>query len=866
MTAILLFLLLAQPGPDESTRVANRLSEQLVEAIRLMNDDPKEALRRLNALLDDPKSRQLEGRSPAIRAAREQVVYLRGRIQLQEGQAQAVADDMTALLDRKRAQFLSRIAGLVAEQACPLSYASLGAAFRFPSWAPMYRMDQYAVLSLRADAYNQLGQHEKERADRNETMAILSELRQGLSAGSYYPPSHYAPNAPPLWLTLPHTLVRWLSGPLFVSAVFVAMVPVFFLMGLRQRREAGGTWRRLFWVSLALAALQTVPVLAALGLLRWRPELSDESDLPFMLPFITLMVFVINIMRHRAYLAAMRWARSREAPPLLEDPAVLDRIAQIAGRLGIAPPRTRLVRSSTSLQQNNAGVAGLAAPTMLLYDGILYRLAEEERDAIIAHELAHLANHTFWYWLLSGTLCGIAVVMASAFYHVFVVLGFGLALWTGSWLILSRWLELDCDRRAARAIGHRRTISALRKIHADQPFHGVLEFLIGAIATHPSRDERLAAIHRDAPKDAMPEVEWNPKLLRYRRLAAWCAAGLWLSVVVACLVWGYYWPGSYWPALPMVLWQVTLFVVAWLALRKTLRRKRRLHRTGRVWRRRLTWLLGILMVGFWIAEMIGVTGRYLSPQTTLAVSLCWFVSFLAFLVALRVRSRSSKLNQRIVIATQAGDYPRALALAEGSPAVVARSVELRYNRALIRAVLGRREEALSELEQLRCDEPGFKMTWLLMVSLYADEREYARALELANQLSRDLPDEPDGPQAEAWLLRKLGRLEDAETRAREVLKMEPRSALAHLTLAAVAFDRGDHAAAREELAQAERLVPGSLGAALFAAEMALATGDGAEAAVHRAVQAAKNNPLSFADKEVAALVQRLEERRQASLG
>ena len=217
-----------------------------------------------------------------------------------------------------------------------------------------------------------------------------------------------------------------------------------------------------------------------------------------------------------------------------------------------------------------------------------------------------------------------------------------------------------------------------------------------------------------------------------------------------------------------------------------------------------------------------------------------------------------------MIAIQSGDYPKALALAEGSPAVVAGSTVLRYNHALIRAVLGRREEALGDLERLRGDDPGFKMTLLLLASLYADEGEYARALEVAAQLSHDLPGEPAGPEAESWLLRKLGRLEEAETRAGEALKMEPRSGTAHLTLAAVAFDRGDHAGAREQLARAERLVPGSTTAALLAAEMALATEDGAEAAVHQAVRAANNNPLSFADKPVAGLVQRLEARRQAS--
>ena len=62
---------------------------------------------------------------------------------------------------------------------------------------------------------------------------------------------------------------------------------------------------------------------------------------------------------------------------------------------------------------NEAMVAGLAAPTMLLFDGILYRLSEEERDAIIAHELAHLANHSFWYWLVAGGVSSVATVVAA---------------------------------------------------------------------------------------------------------------------------------------------------------------------------------------------------------------------------------------------------------------------------------------------------------------------------------------------------------------------------------------------------------------------------------------------------------------------
>ena len=306
-------------------------------------------------------------------------------------------------------------------------------------------------------------------------------------------------------MTTSQNTVSWITGPRFIAATFVVMVPVFFLMGLRQRRDAGGTWRRLLGIALALAVLQMLPVVAAFLLLRWRPTFYYRLGLPF----VTSLVFGINVLRHRSYLFALKWKQARGAPPRLEDPVVLGRIAEIAGHMGIAPPVTRLVRSSTALQTNNALVSGLVAPTMVLFDGILYRLTEEERDAIIAHELAHLANHTFWYWVVAGAVCSVAVVVASVFYSGSVALGLGVALWIGLWLILSRRLELDCDRRAARVIGHRRAASALWKIHADQPFRGVVEFLIGAVSTHPSRDQRFAAIRLDAPDDDRPEVEWN---------------------------------------------------------------------------------------------------------------------------------------------------------------------------------------------------------------------------------------------------------------------------------------------------------------------------------------------------------------------
>jgi Zn-dependent protease with chaperone function len=861
MTAVLIFLVLARPEPAGPTGVEQRLLEQFSEAARLSETDVAGAIRLLDAMLDDPQGREMEGRSSSVRLYREQALVYRGQLQLQQGEPQAVVDDMTALLKSKNTTLLARSAGLVTSLA-PTANGPLATAIRYHFSPSLARTDLLMALSLRTAAYKALGQHDKAEADRAETVAISREMMRGLPMP--YPPEAFSDEWPEEWYRGPRHwydpryLLAWVTGPAVVVVAFAGTLPIFFLKGLRQRREGRGSWRRLLVVALALAFLQTMPVLAAYLLLHWRPWLSELSAFPS----VAIVVFGAQFGWHLAHLKPVRWVRSRQAPPLLEDPVVLERVAQLSERLGIAPPLTRLVRSSSALQTTQAMVTSFAAPTILLYDGILHRLTPDERDAIIAHELAHLANHTFWLRLITCALCGVATVVVAAFYPPLVAMVFGAALTTGVFLILARRLELDCDRRAARAIGHSRASSALFKIHADQPFQGVTELLIGAIASHPSRDQRLAAIYHDAPADDQPPVEWDARRLLRRRLAAWLAAGLWLSVILACLEWARRWPDSNWPALPMLLLEAVLPLLFWAALGKARQRLRQLQRTSRFSRRRLVWVISLLLLGFIIAESAGLTRPYIERWTAVGI----MAGLIALLTLSRVLggTRSAKLNHKIKIAIQSGDFPAALALCERSPAVVARSSVLRYNHALIRAVLGRREEALIDLEKLRHDDSRFKMSWLALATLYADEGDHARALSLAEELSRDVPGSPAGPVSAAWLLRHVGRLEEAEARAREVLRMEERSGLAHLTLAAVAFDRGDHAAASEELAQAERILPGGTAAALLTAEMALAAGgDDAEAAVREAVRAAQRSPLSFSDKAAARLVERLQSQRPA---
>jgi Zn-dependent protease with chaperone function/tetratricopeptide (TPR) repeat protein len=860
MTAVLLVLVLAQPGINRPTLspIEQAAGQRLIEASTLYRDNPEKALQLLSDLLADPRFQEAEATSPLVRSYRDSARYTRAYLLVQKGDAGTVVADMTEIIERERQHLIVRAAGLVGSLATQLPASPIAAATTVPPALPLTRTTETQALMMRSQAWEALGEHEKAMADQARAQQITRDVLRAMGQPAY----DYEPGAGPWFANFAISLediAATLTSPLLVLIVFVVMIPVFILSGLRQRRDARGTWRRLFWVAVALAAIQVVPLVAACLLAWWRPWYLGTTPLAFM----TFMVFFINIFRHRAYLSAVTWQGSRDAPPLLEDAAILARIEQLAQRVGVAPPVARLVRSGSALQMNNAMISGLAAPTMVLYDGILYRLSEEERDAIIAHELGHLANHTFWVWILAGLFCSVAVVVASAFFQALVVVGLGTTLLTGTWLILSRRLELDCDRRAARAMGHRNAASALWKIHADQPMRGLVEFLVGAVATHPSRDERLAAIHRDAPLEDKPEVTWNPRLLAGRHLAAWLAAGLWLTVIVGCLVWGYRNPYSLWPAVPLFLMEGSLFALFFLALRKSNRRRGRLLRTRRTWRAWWRWALGIVMTSYVLLHFLGVTERFLGRMNDLWLLACTLPIWLALATLLGRSDKAKDLNRRVAIAIHSNDYRAALALCEGRPAVVARSPELRYNQALIRAVLGQRTEALDALEQLRQDEPAFKMTWLLLASLYADEGNHARALEMASELSRDLPGDPFGPQAEAWLLRKLGRLDEAEARARTLVEKDPQSSQAYLTLAGVALDRGDHAAARELMTQAERVTPGTMAAALIAAELALVTDDPAAAdVIAHAVERARNNPLAFADKEAAELARRLEARRQ----
>ena len=152
-------------------------------------------------------------------------------------------------------------------------------------------------------------------------------------------------------------------------------LPVFLCLtlalGWTQMREGGGSVGRLAWTAARLSLLGSAPSLAALLLRAMGFELWSGAPSLASCLASSMSLKMLN---------APRLAGLKKPLPLLEDPGLLARIAEISSRMGVPVPRTRIAGTLGHLQAL-AGVFGLQAPSLLLADGILHRLTPGERDA-----------------------------------------------------------------------------------------------------------------------------------------------------------------------------------------------------------------------------------------------------------------------------------------------------------------------------------------------------------------------------------------------------------------------------------------------------------------------------------------------------
>jgi len=626
-------------------------------------------------------------------------------------------------------------------------------------------------------------------------------------------------------------------------------------VGRAQTAEAAGSVVRLLWVATALGLLEALPlaVWATLAACHVTAE-----GLGWLAGGLTVLCLIgtLTILQ-----PPVRMRAKGMTLPRVKDGEFLKRVAELANQMHVPVPVVRLWASTSGTQQALAFAGTIQAPQLVVTDGILTRLAPLERDAIVAHELGHIANGSLW---LATSVVPVSCALAtavSAWFGLSIAVPFGLALGMGLRRIVSRPLEFDADRRAALAIGFRETTAALTKIHAVHPLgtSGLLPLLVYATATHPSLEMRLWSLNAADSKGGHFPFEPCPGTIRRHQLAARAAFALWLLVLVGTLVAAAWVPQISFPA--TALWIVTFIPTALV----TMAQRRQVSLANRrLGRRPVRTALAVMAL-----LALPVLGYFPDETSWLLSSLGWFNDseyflFFPLLLAgvgligassLKRVQETQKLRGAIVVAYQMHDFPRVLEIGRSAPAVVARDPFLRYHIAFARAISGDCPAAIAELQRLWQDRPDFALTAFTLTSLLLDADLAEQALVVAQDLARRLPDDADAHVLAARALRRLGRREESRGACERALQIDPRNGKARAVAAANEVDAGEYIEAGRSIAQALELSPGEPYALLVQAEIALRTQpfNNPRAAVEEARATIRANPLAFFHADVMRL-------------
>jgi predicted Zn-dependent protease len=129
------------------------------------------------------------------------------------------------------------------------------------------------------------------------------------------------------------------------------------------------------------------------------------------------------------------------------------------------------------------------------------------------------------------------------------------------------------------------------------------------------------------------------------------------------------------------------------------------------------------------------------------------------------------------------------------------------------------------------------------------------SLELAENVSRALPEDPTALLLAARALRRLGRIPEAVERIKRARALEPDDGRLPAFHACLALDEADVEKARALVAQAERLAPGDVWPALARAELAVRTEppDRVRLALAAAQASVNAHPIALLGDEITSL-------------
>jgi heat shock protein HtpX len=331
----------------------------------------------------------------------------------------------------------------------------------------------------------------------------------------------------------------------------------------RYRRDAGLSLR----IALSLVGLCLVYVPFAFWVLGWVWFAGGLRAVAALAAIVVFLVLTRPLWIGRFGLLSVGRAPNPEEAQLLQP--VVERLCGLAD---LPVPRVEVLDSELP---NAFTVARALGPnTIVVTTGLLARLETDELEAVVAHELAHVANRDAFVMVIVSFPARVLRAFALGFGRltrrnplVWVMLVYLVPFFVGAWcaaalttlllMTFSRYRELVADRGAALLTGRPETVmSALEKISAGvaeipaedlrtaarfNPFYvvpasgpgggaGLDPFVL--FPTHPTlaqRLDRLAALARTqgsaTKEDAAPLVVAEPaREPNPRATAAFCLA------------------------------------------------------------------------------------------------------------------------------------------------------------------------------------------------------------------------------------------------------------------------------------------------------------------------------------------------------
>jgi Zn-dependent protease with chaperone function len=620
--------------------------------------------------------------------------------------------------------------------------------------------------------------------------------------------------------------------------------------------------RRRLRVATLLACVATVPALPVLvlpptlGRDLVRTYAEDENGNEVQLPEepragrpeIVVVVFAwwlaLGVARQMLRLPTRH--RHLDRLPPVADPALRARVGELARAQGVAMPRLLQPASIGASMRWSAFASGLLVPVVVVSDGVSH-MPPDERDGVLAHELAHLALRHLHVRVAAVLTACLAAVFASGFVPWYVALSWLLALIPFAVSLVGYRQELAADRRAARLVGHAATASGLDKGHAVN-LQAEASPWLNAVLTHPSLAVRAAGLAQDAPPAERARIAVDGDRVRRSRRARRIAVTLRALLLLLVL-----WLGAGpLPGLGAAL-AVLLLLVPLLPLFAFTRELIDLWQLGqgswpgRFVRRLLLFAAGVAVMPLSSAVLPEDTPWWLKPAVFgLAV-----VLVLAWLLGggceRRARSELRTLLHR-------RDLHGYLARCARMRPRWRRRPERRLEEALVRAALGERDAALAALAQLADDWPDYCYTAVWTARLLGNT-DPAGAVAVARALAAELPGNALARGLLAGCLRRAGGLDEAQALIDGVVRARPRQGVWQASRARIAVARGDRLLAAESLAAAEKLAPGDPSTVLARAEFALQGGDvaGAAAAAAKLRELHGALPLAFLGGELERL-------------